>query len=424
MTIKKEYVSENSQLIKEWDWEKNIQFDPTKLTLGSDKKVWWKCGEEHEWQATIGNRRRGKGCPYCSGRVATQGKNDLLTVNPTLAKEWNYEKNGDLKAEQRTANSGRKVWWKCSKGHEWQATISSRNKGSGCPYCAGRDAIKGKNDLQTVNPTLAKEWNYEKNGDLKAEQCTANSGRKVWWKCGKGHEWQTAIYSRHKGSGCPYCSGRYPIKGENDLQTINPTLAKEWDYEKNNGLTPMDVMPNSHNKVCWKCSKGHKWRAAVSNRTKGSGCPYCAGQKVEKGENDLQTRNPTLAQEWNYERNGDLKPEQVTAHSGKKVWWRCCKGHEWQAGIIDRNRGRGCPCCAGQKVEKGENDLKTKNPTLAQEWNYERNGDLKPEQVTAHSGKKVWWRCCKGHEWQATVNNRNNGNGCPRCAKEKRKTVK
>ena len=66
-------------------------------------------------------------------------------------------------------------------------------------------------------------------------------------------------------------------------------------------------------------------------------------------------------------------------------------------------------------------DLATLNPQLANEWDYEKNGELKPEDFTCGSDKKVWWKCEKGHEWQATINNRNNGTGCPICYKEKRK---
>ena len=128
-----------------------------------------------------------------------------------------------------------------------------------------------------------------------------------------------------------------------------------------------------------------------------------------------------MASEWNYEKNGSLKPEDFTAGSTIKVWWKCDKGHEWQATIASRNSGRGCPHCAGQKVIKGETDLATLNPELANEWNYEKNGDLKPKDVTANSGKKVWWKCDKGHEWQATIASRNSGNGCPICYNEKRK---
>ena len=192
-------------------------------------------------------------------REYTEKENSLLHSNPEIAKEWNYEKNGNLRPEHFLANSSKKVWWKCQKGHEWQATIGSRNIGRGCPYCSGLFAIKGENDLQTVNPTLAKEWDYEKNNDLTPMEVLPNSEKKVWWKCDKGHEWQAIIGNRNKGQGCPYCSGRYAIKGKNDLQTINPTLADEWNYEKNNALTPTDVTPGSNKKVWWKCSEGHEW---------------------------------------------------------------------------------------------------------------------------------------------------------------------
>ncbi len=275
----KKYIVDNSTLMAEWNWEKNSELIPEHFLANSNKKVWWKCVKGHEWEARIADRNKGRNCPFCTGKRALKGYNDLQTVNPTLAEEWNYEKNGDLTPEHFTANSNKKVWWKCAKGHEWQATITHRTNGRGCPYCSGRYAIKGKNDLQTVNPTLAGEWNYEKNGDLTPEHFTANSSQKAWWKCSKGHEWQATIADRNKGKGCPYCSGRYAIKGENDLQTVNPTLAEEWNYEKNGDLTPKHFTANSNKKVWWKCSKGHEWKAVINSRSQGHGCPFCAKEK-------------------------------------------------------------------------------------------------------------------------------------------------
>ena len=200
----------------------------------------------------------------------------LLLLNPQIAADWNYQKNGSLKPENYTVSSGKKVWWKCDKGHEWQATIANRNGGTGCPYCSNNKVLSGYNDLQTLNPILAAEWNYEKNGSLIPLDILPNSSKKAWWKCSYGHEWQAAISSRNRGKGCPYCSGRFATKGENDLLTSNSYLANEWNYEKNDGLTPSDVLPNSNKKVWWKCRNGHEWQAIIANRNKrGDGCPVC-----------------------------------------------------------------------------------------------------------------------------------------------------
>ena len=59
--------------------------------------------------------------------------------------------------------------------------------------------------------------------------------------------------------------------------------------------------------------------------------------------------------------------------------------------------------------------MATVNPKLAAEWHPNKNGDLKPSDIRPHYGKKVWWRCERGHEWQATVDSRSSGRGCPFC---------
>ena len=159
----KQYVSDNAQLMAEWNWERNADIVPSQLTLGSGKKVWWKCGKGHEWEAACYSRIAGNQCPICSGRKVLVGYNDLSTLALEIALQWHPSKNSDCTPKDVTINSHRKVWWLGPCGHEWQASIADRNNGRGCPYCAGKKVLKGYNDLQTVNPTLAREWNYEKN---------------------------------------------------------------------------------------------------------------------------------------------------------------------------------------------------------------------------------------------------------------------
>ena len=154
--------------------------------------------------------QRGYGCPYCSGHRALKGVTDLETVNPGLAKEWHPEKNGALTPSDVTAGSSRKVWWLCPNGHAYEQLIIKRTaRGYGCPYCSGHGVLKGFNDLETVNPRLAKEWHQEKNGDLNPCDVTANSGKKVWWLCPVGHAYRATVRDRNSDdTQCPICNAR------------------------------------------------------------------------------------------------------------------------------------------------------------------------------------------------------------------------
>ena len=337
----------NPELLKEWDYSKNI-ITPKEIKAGSGTKVWWKCSLGHSWSASPNHRTKGRGCPICANKVVLLGYNDLTTLKPNIASEWDYEKNGEKTPANYTVRSGERVWWKCKRNHSWEAVIASRtgNKYVGCPYCSGLLPIEGETDLLTTNPELISEWNYEKNTLLTPNMVKAGSSDKVWWICDKGHEWQAVISSRTVNeSGCPFCSGRYAIQGENDLMSVDSPLLKEWNYDRNGRLTPSDFKEHSARKIWWKCKKGHEWCSSISDRSRGDGCPYCSGKRVLVGFNDLAHINPYIAKECNYEKNGNKIPQKYTCKSGIKVWWKCEKGHEWKTSISNRSRGDGCPKC-------------------------------------------------------------------------------
>lgn len=213
--------------------------------------------------------------------------------------------------------------------------------------------IANNGSLQTHNHDLSKEWNYEKNGELTPYDVTPKSNKKVWWKCSKGHEWQASVNNRSKGNGCPVCSGYQVVDGYNDLMSCFPQLVDEWDYEKNGSLNPSDIYFGSVKRVHWICKNGHRWAAPINRRTSKrdhSGCPVCSNQRVLPGYNDLASQNPDVAEEWNYEKNGELTPADVTPKSNKRVWWKCSKGHEWETTINNRSKGHGCPQCNNRKM--------------------------------------------------------------------------
>ena len=402
------------ELAAEWDYKRNYPLTPQDVTAGSRKKVWWcinyydeklKQYIEMSWPELIANRALlGYGCPYLSGQKVLAGWNDLATKFPELAKQWHPTKNGDLKPTDFTTGTTKKVWWieeYYSEKHgrtfifEWPAAISKRTSGEGNPFVPGNSVFRGLNDLESNYPELAKEWDWERNGNLTPDKVTYSNNKKVWWKIFHPHPitgemvelvWPACIHHRTlRGDGCPYLSGKAILEGFNDLATTHPQLAAQWDYDNNGDVTPTQLTrgsdyfahwkllhydPNTNQTICFR------WQAQVSSRKDdGSDCPYLSNMKVWKGFNDLQTVNPDLAAEWHPTKNKNLLPSDVVAGSSKAVWWKANilgEWYEWKYPIYLRNNGLlGIP----------ELQIKSKLEILIAKILTEHNIDFEKEKV-------------------------------------------
>jgi len=362
---------QNSLLVKKpeiavlWHPTKNGTLKPESVAYFSSKVVWWKgkCG--HEWRSSVAYEASSGKCPFCSGKRILIGFNDLLSQNPKVAAQWNYKKNEKLRPEQFTTGSGKAVWWICSKGHSWKASIVSRtrnNHPTGCPICANKVVLAGYNDVASY-PELLKDWDHSKN-KISPEETCIGSERKVWWKCSVcGNEWRTAPLDRSRGTGCPKCAhkiGRQHanitmVKARGSLADKKPQLMKEWDWNKNLQIDPNNILPGSEKKAWWKCSGcGHKWQASIASRVRGRGCPKCAekDRSIKRQENLLNKKpaiavsRPDLARLWDNSKN-DISADKITEGSGRRVWWVCphC-GKSFDAVVIDMAKGkRVCPFC-------------------------------------------------------------------------------
>lgn len=351
-----------------------------------------------------------------------QKPNIKFLADSWLHIEFHPTKNDPIKVSSVAANSGKKIWWKCSKcNFEWQATPNNRSNGTGCPYCAGR-VVTIENCLATTHPHLLTEWNPSKN-QLTPYVVKAFSNKKIWWKCNQcTHEWLAPVYSRTKGlTGCPACAGK-AVTPANCLSNKRPDLLDEWSPL--NDKSPNEVTCHSSYKAYWICKKcHHQWQESVDERVnKGRfGCGACAG-RIVTSKNCLATTNSQLASEWDYNRNSPTTPLDVTAHGGnrKKFWWICpkCK-HHYQATLNNRSNGKSCPACAGLVATK-TNCLATLYPKLAEQWHTPLN-TCSPFDVTPKSDLKVWWKCAEpscGHIWRTSVKHRSNGTECPKCASQ------
>lgn len=421
--------SQRPDLVKEWDFEENGDYTPDKASIHSPRKVGWICGKRHKWIASIEKRvQRNQGCPYCSGRRAIPGETDIATTNPELMSLWDYEKNAEegIYPENIKSHSDVKTWWKCDNGHSWQTMTKHLTRGRRCPYCSGNKVATGETDLATVRPDLAEEWHPTKNKGLKPSDIMPRYSKKVWWLGKCGHEWRANPDHRYRGSGCPICLGMKALTVENSIFEMVHDIVKDWDYDKNGDLHPKNVAWKSGKDIWWKCDNDHSYqmkpniKIKINKKTKElriSDCPYCTGQRILSGYNDLATTHPELMKEWDFDKN-TINPSEVRYGSDKKAWWKCSLNHSWEATISSRSgMKRGCPYCSGQKRLKGFNDLATTNPELLEEWNQDKNGDVTPDMIGPNDKTDYWWKCDKGHEWKARPHNRTmNNTGCPYCS--------
>ncbi|WP_394849749.1 zinc-ribbon domain-containing protein [Pendulispora brunnea] len=450
-----EWLAGYPELVEQWHAEKNGGILPFELRYRSNRRCWWRCALGHEWQALVSERTRGSDCPTCSNDRRKERKpssgDSLQERHPGIAVEWHPTSNGSVTPLDVRAQSHRRVWWKCPTcNSDWRGTVASRAlKKMGCPACAAKERgaqrarAKPENSLATCAPNVTAEWDQAANGSLTPDDVNVGTRRKVTWTCATcARSWVASVAARARvGQGCPWCArerrtGPRPPRPESSLAACAPRVAREWDHEKNGDLRPEDVSRGSKLVVWWRCWKAHAWRAAIDHRTvQGSGCPLCPrarpGRTTPAFDESLAARAPEIAAEWDHERNGGLSPATVFANSKRHVWWRCNCGHSWQEAINKRARS-GCAACAMPKrdvrreespavlapsgAQLPEDSLGTFAPEIASEWHPERNGALRPSDVSRASRRVVWWRCSRGHEWQVAVSQRTaHRTRCPAC---------
>jgi len=273
---------------------------------------------------------------------------------------------------------------------------------------------------------LVAEWHPTLNEEAVPSDFSAGSHKRVWWLCPKSHPFEMMIKHRTNGSSCPYCLNRKCLTGWNDLALHYPDVAAEWDYELNE-LSPEQVYYGNKAPAAWHGKCGHKWVTPTYYRTiYGRGCPLCDGRdahtvlpmKKKNNKPSFAQSHPHLADEWDYELNGDMKPEDVTAGSEIVAWWRCGENHPYDMAIEKRVKGRNCPYCSGKRIKAGINDMVTLAPELAEEFHPTLNGDLDPSTLSPGDHRTYQWLGKKcGHSWPASPDNRwRNKQGCCYCS--------
>ena len=487
-----------------WNIEKNDGLTARDVLKGSNKKRWFQCDNcNHNFQTTPNHITSLKGtwCPYCSEpckKICVEEGCDYCyqkslesyegkTKNGKLKKDcWLKEKNNGLVPRQVYSGNNNKMWFQCDICyHPFQQSIRRIIiKGNWCPYCSvtwnkicddvncsycyqrSFAGFEGKTNTGKLKKDC---WIVEKNNGITPREVYTGKNIKYWFQCDTcPHIFNTSIEDivKEKGTWCPYCS--IPTKkmcGDINCghciqrsfagyegETEKGKMKKDcWIIEKNNGLTPRDIMKSSGvNKFWFQCDVcNHDFQSNLVNITCGGNwCPYCSNQKmcdditcsfcVSKSFEGFEgkTKNGKLKKEcWMIEQNNGLTPRDVFLSTSKKITFQCdCCSHIFTSSLnsITREGGNWCPYCSSYAICKSHDcghcfkksfasyEGKTPSGNLKIDyWIKEKNNGLTPRDITKSNDKKFWFQCDKCmHQFKcdpAHIIRKDGARWCPQC---------
>lgn len=414
----KEYYPE---LLKEFDYSKNEKNLLETLTIGSGKQVWWICKDGHpSYEATCPNRiKRNSGCPYCTNQKVYEG-NSLATLSPHIAAEWNYEKNRDLTPNDVTNGSGKKVWWLCKYGHEWEAAINPRTKkGVGCPECFKRTNTSFSEQsilyyFQKIFPKIENRKRIQINEEtFEADIYIEDLNVAVEYDGARTHK-NKFDKDLKKRMSFQNVGIRIINVREGELPSLTENHRDELIIEEGRRINDKN-RTQMIKKLMDLLNINYSFEIDVAKDR----VQILEMYHRVRAKNNILQKAPEIAAQWHPTKNGNLKPEYFPFGSKEKVWWLGKCGHEWASAIYTRTKvGNGCPYCRNLYVNE-TNSLESLNPEMLKFWDFDKNNadEIYPSLVVPSSPKEVWWRCSNEHSFKSGIRVRlaSKHESCPYC---------
>ena len=432
-------------LLKEWSSKNN--FRPEEITPHTMKKARWvclKCG--HHWEAKVRDRTKGCGCIKCAAKYRSIGLSEkirlskfnpnksLAVVNPTIAKEWHPTRNGKLTPDAVSYGSGLRAWWKCAKGHEWDAVISSRtNLAAQCPICNPQSSViefRVYTELKKVFSEYEVIHRYRRGGSAEIDVFipSLNIGIEI---DGGYHHAAKLLNDEAKNKSCIEDGVQlFRLRDERlKLLSETDTVFSQEDADNNPALVVTDMLiqikkyyvDGFDNKTLERINHYISCKVLVNDDY------FKKHWSRSKPYQNLETNPPEFMPEWVHAEN--LDPSFFSKGSHYKAKWRCEQcGKIYEKSIKERSRGRACPICYPLKQSKivktallkKNGSLAERFPDIAAEWHPKRNIVTSPSDITPGTGEKYWWICgaCK-YEWKISPHSRTHSKGvrgCPKCS--------
>ena len=465
-------------LLRFWD-DTNV-IKPTEISVGSSRPgIRWVCAKCNKaYEATVENRvkRTTDLCNDCMGIKPPKIKREysLKDKYPEYAELWNKELNDGVTSDDVSYGTSDTYYWNCPHGrnHPYKQAIVQRVHADlmYCKQCAELHLPQNSSieDYETLilalaRPDLMQYW--AKENTINPYEKEIGSSEDALWvcpKCKKNYTCKIFNRCKRKTPLCNDCAGIVTKTGIS-LREKYPKYAELMNKELNGKNTPDNLPYGTHCSVIWNCPHGreHTYEQRVDSRIASQlmYCKKCAElglpqENLERKKVDLEVYKkrkrpmlpksrylgyayPELLPLWDKERNKGIDPYTVTIGSTDGYYWHCPHDelvkHSYKATpyvmtkdvALTLEKGH-CNICRGFVVLEGYNDIASwakRNGLdyLIEEWDNEKNGNIKITDRPFGSGKTANWVCRNcGYSWEASINNRTaNRSGCPLCTASK-----
>lgn len=295
--------------------------------INATTKLTFECQKGHQWQTTPFQINSGAWCHECGAKKASDSRRTSLESLQAIA-----TKNGGLLLSRSYDHCKQKLLWQCGKGHKWEATLATINKGRWCPTCNCRN-----NTLEAIYDKVTSQ------GGQLIECKSSHPQASITLKCLVGHTWTTKVRYIRDGMWCPKCSSlRLAEQLSNGIDK-----ARELANAKG-GVIISERYVGGSKKMRWRCAAGHNFEAsfAVAKR---QWCKHCA--KLERSNKALKQ-----CHQYAIKHGGECLSKQYLA-AKVKLTWKCRLGHLFEATPDNVKQGKWCPACKGTRIS----DTKRRN---------------------------------------------------------------
>ena len=279
----------------------------------------------------------------------------------------------------------------------------------------------------------SKYWS-KNNYQLTPRNVFKSCGRKIWFDCNCGHNFDSIIYNINiNNRWCSYCSNKKLCDNNDCILCLNKSFAshnnsKYWSDK--NQLTPREVFKSSDTKYIFNCDCGHDFESILSNR---SLCPYCSNPPKKLCDNNdcILCLNKSFASHNNskyWSNKNQLTPREVFKNCNDKFWFNCDCGHDFETQLNSINHNQWCPYCSNppKKLCINNDCVLCFNKSFASHkkskyWS-EKN-KLTPREVFKNNHDKFWFNCEHKHIFEISTNNINKNQWCSICKNKTEKLI-